>query len=133
MVKWLEQLGNAKAEKLGEVMDLFARGIIVPTSGDFPCPSSGSAKFEVSQMSVQSIKEQKGNAFAARPTWLKSTMILAYERNGANHCQAHACACMHDSYEPGLRAGKKFPLEQANEAIAESWKVAKEGKVFLEG
>ncbi|EIE20823.1 NAD(P)-binding protein [Coccomyxa subellipsoidea C-169] len=61
MVTWLEQLGDAKAEKLGEVMDLFARGIIVPTSG------------------------------------------------------------------------KKFPLEQANEAIAESWKVAKEGKVFLEG
>lgn len=30
-------------------------------------------------------------------------------------------------------AGKKFPLEQANEAIAESWKEARGGKVFLEG
>ncbi len=32
-----------------------------------------------------------------------------------------------------LHAGKKFPLEQANEAIAESWKEARGGKVFLEG
>lgn len=30
-------------------------------------------------------------------------------------------------------AGKKFPLDQANEAIEESQKEARGGKVFLEG
>ena len=30
-------------------------------------------------------------------------------------------------------AGKKFPLEQANEAIEESQRQARGGKVFLEG
>ncbi|CAL8467965.1 g7503 [Coccomyxa elongata] len=61
MVKWVEQLGEARDEKLKDVMDLLEQGVIVPFSG------------------------------------------------------------------------KKFPLEQANEAIAESWKEARGGKVFLEG
>ncbi|KAK9909308.1 hypothetical protein WJX75_000309 [Coccomyxa subellipsoidea] len=61
LTKWLAQLGDAKTEKLSELMDLLAQGVIVPFSG------------------------------------------------------------------------KKFPLEQVNEAIAESFKEARGGKVFLEG
>lgn len=33
MVKWVEQLGEARDEKLKEVMDLLEQGVIVPFSG----------------------------------------------------------------------------------------------------
>lgn len=35
MVKWVEQLGEARDEKLKEVMDLLEQGVIVPFSGKF--------------------------------------------------------------------------------------------------
>ena len=43
--------------------------------------------------------------------------------------------CMtHDSYEvAAIRAGDTFPLEKAHEAIAESLRTGRKGKVFLEG
>ena len=45
----------------------------------------------------------------------------------------HAWWCQYHSTL--LRAGKKFPLEQANEAIKASLEVGRsdEGKIFLEG
>ena len=41
----------------------------------------------------------------------------------------------HTSLSHGLRAGKEFPLEQANEAVAAAQKPGRssEGKFFLEG
>jgi hypothetical protein len=34
---WLNQLGEAKAETLEKLMELFAKGVIIPHSGE--CPS----------------------------------------------------------------------------------------------
>lgn len=115
---WLASLGDKAPEVLSRLMDLLAKGVIRPHNGMIPCTLAS--------------------------TVVRHTLLANEHSQRCFSCSAHAkthiCSltlcflwCLLKRW--WWDAGKKFPLEQANEAIQASEEPGRssEGKYFLEG
>ena len=104
LTKWLAQLGDAKTEKLSELMDLLAQGVIVPFSGKNSVMEFPSRKETVQRAFCLSNSDSKIILQAGHASMLHSGVCCTKKRKNGS---------LENSYKHRLRVRQRWDCVQA--------------------